>query len=209
MGSKRDLTGSVFGKWLVLEQTGKNKYGMAIWLCRCGCGKEKPVLQGSLVSGTSISCGCSPNKRKTIHGYLKNGSYPKEYSSWRNMLNRCYNVKHISYPNYGGKGVVVCDRWIHSFYNFIQDMGFMPSKEYSIDRINNDGNYEPLNCRWATVEEQHLNTKIAKPITYNGETKTRRGWDIVLGGRVVQSRIKAGWDEQKAVSTPIKKHNYV
>jgi hypothetical protein len=209
MGAKKNLEAMIFGKWTVLHQVGKNNYGMAKWLCRCYCGKEKSVLQGSLVARTSVSCGCGDNRRKTVHGYLSNGEYPKEYSSWRNMINRCYNKKHNSYKTYGAIGIIVCDRWRHSFSNFMSDMGKMPSTKHSIDRYpDKDGIYEHSNCRWATGEEQGENRKDAILITHNGKTKTIRGWDRILGSRVVRWRINNGWDEQTAVSIPVNKYNH-
>ena len=85
--------------------------------------------------------------------------YRSEYSAWRNMKKRCYNPKSIGYKNYGARGIKVCDRWLHSFKNFLEDMGHKPGPEYSLDRKNNDGNYEPKNCRWATPEVQRNNTR--------------------------------------------------
>jgi hypothetical protein len=86
-------------------------------------------------------------------------TYRSEYNAWRNMKSRCYSVKNDSYKYYGARGIKVCNRWLHSFKNFLEDMRYKPGPEYSLDRINNDGNYEPKNCRWATAKEQSRNTR--------------------------------------------------
>ena len=169
LSNMRDLSGMVFGNWTVLSLTGKNKYGMSKWLCKCKCGKEKIVLRGSLCTGTSIGCGCT-NRRGTTHGFLIGGKVTPEYRTWRNMIGRCYYKKHISYKSYGDKGVSVCDRWLNSFENFIMDMGYKPSPIHSIDRFpNKKGNYEPANCRWATRKQQFDNLNKNVWTTFRGE----------------------------------------
>ena len=99
------------------------------------------------------------------HGFTSSVYKPPEYIAWGNMKQRCFNKNFVSYHRYGGRGITVCERWLNSFENFISDMGFRPAKGYSIDRINNDGNYEPSNCRWATKTEQLLNRKCANQYT--------------------------------------------
>ena len=127
-------------------------------ICSCECGNEKVVVLNSLRSGATRSCGCYrkevTTQTKTIHGLWKHPLY----KTWADMKTRCYNTKDKYYKDYGGRGIKVCDRWIKSFPNFLQDMGERPTG-YSIDRINNDGNYEPSNCRWATNKEQQNNQR--------------------------------------------------
>lgn len=122
------------------------------------------------------------------------------------MLNRCRNKKVAKYARYGGRGITVCERW-HSFENFLADMG-EPNHDESIDRIDNDGNYEPGNCRWATNMEQSKNRRDNRYITYNGTTKTLADWSRALGGceELVSIRLGNGWSEDRAVSTPPAKH---
>lgn len=133
------------------------------WKCRCVCGKELVVRQDCLRSGNTTSCGCQRKvhaavairKRCTTHGQSKLA----EYFVWKTMKARCRNPKNLEFKNYGGRGIKVCDRWLNSFEAFLGDMGRRPTPAHSIDRINNDGNYEPGNCRWATWKQQAANRR--------------------------------------------------
>jgi hypothetical protein len=160
-----DLTGHRFGRLIALRRTYENKRSM--WLCRCDCGESKLVPYASLAYGLTRSCGCLQreliSKRTFRHGEARSPGREEtvEYKTWAAMLGRCRNPKHQAYKNYGGRGITVCDRWL-TFENFLADMGRRPSKELSIDRINNDGNYEPGNCRWATRKEQIANQRKPK-----------------------------------------------
>lgn len=145
-------------------------------ICLCDCGNSRIIDVQSLRSKGSQSCGClrdeKVRERKTIHGMFKS----PEYLTWENMKNRCYYEKDASYKHYGARGIKICDSWLdkkYGFLNFFKDMGSRPSKEHSIDRINNDGNYEPKNCRWATRSEQRRNQRkrknyITPPRSSNG-----------------------------------------
>jgi hypothetical protein len=131
--------------------------------CLCDCGNIKKISLSDLRSNNTKSCGCLNLKQIKIHSlkhsHWINGKSTSEYNSWQGMKQRCYNPKNIRYKHYGGRGIIVCDRWLESFINFFEDMGNKPSAEYSIDRINVDGNYELTNCRWATPKEQANNKK--------------------------------------------------
>ncbi len=132
------------------------------WWCRCDCGTE-----GEKHFNQSGSCGCLQKeqitRRNTKHGYSPANARAPEYIAWRSMLNRCYNPNTPKYPNYGGRGIAVCDRWRHDFSAFLADVGHKPSPDHSLDRINNDMGYSPDNCRWATNSEQNNNRRPQKP----------------------------------------------
>lgn len=131
------------------------------------------------------------------HGHASKGSSPT-YRTWDSMKKRCSDPKNASWPRYGGRGIKVCERWL-KFENFLTDMGVRPDGR-SIDRIDNDGHYEPGNCRWATPKQQQLNTRLAKPITFGGETLSRRDWAARLGLtlQALSARVKR-YGEQAAI----------
>lgn len=154
-----DLTGMQFGRITVVCRADNSKSRKVRWLCKCSCGVEKIIRAGSLCRGKSASCGCLRRElvvaRLTRHG----NSHVPEYSVWRAMLERCNNTNHVGYKNYGGRGISVCLRWQENFQFFLDDMGPRPSSELTLERNNNDGDYEPGNCRWATRSEQVLNSR--------------------------------------------------
>lgn len=134
------------------------------------------------------------------------GMHPAEYRTWIAMKNRCTNPNVPSYHRYGGRGITICDRWVHSFQNFFADMGERPSAEHSIDRINNDGDYEPSNCRWATREEQQWNISTNHLVTINGETKPVAEWCASMGisHNAVRTRLWRGMDPKEALTKPFR-----
>jgi hypothetical protein len=162
MSGKKDLLGRKFGRWTVISFAGKRRISgdsRRFWKCRCDCGKEGELLSAALLSGKTLSCGCLKTERAITHGMTNT----KTYRAWCSMMQRCYNQKNVRYGRYGGRGIVVCEEW-GDFRNFYKDMGDKPSPDHSIDRINNDGNYEPGNCRWATRSEQQRNKGEINPI---------------------------------------------
>lgn len=149
-----DIVGMVVGRLTVISHVGGLK-----WLCVCECGEQITAFRSNLVTGRSTSCGCrrkeTLSRVRTTHGKRSSS----EYRVWLGMKQRCLNPKNPSYSYYGGRGIRVCDSWVGSFEMFLSDMGPRPSLAYSIDRRNNDGNYEPGNCIWATHTEQMNNTR--------------------------------------------------
>lgn len=152
-----DLLNKRFGKLTVTKRLPNNKWGQSAWLCKCDCGKNSIVDGNNLRNNHTKSCGCLPieNSKKlfTTHGRSKT----REYKIWKGMHERCNKPQHHKFPIYGGRGIKICDRWLHSFENFYNDMGDSPTKNHSIDRIDTNGNYEPTNCRWATHQTQTRN----------------------------------------------------
>ena len=200
-----ELTGHVYGLYTVLNKIPRTKPGQQHWLCRCQCGNERAVASYDLRNGLSKSCGCRKSEitraSKTTHG----GKGTREYSTWRNMKNRCYNKNIRSYKHYGERGIEVCERWRNSFPNFLEDMGKCPDL-HTMDRIDVNGHYEPSNCLWVTDNIQRLNTRRTLYATLDGETKTIYEWCKLknLRYRTIVARIKYyGWSDYKAFNTPV------
>lgn len=162
-GIAKDLTGQRFAMLVVSEFAGAvvTTRSFRRWLCRCDCGSEVVVRAQSLLSGNTKSCGCQHAQGKVVHGHARAKHHEPEYAIWTAMKNRCGNPSDKAWKNYGGRGIRVCERWRNSYLAFISDVGRRPSPELSIDRINNDGNYEPGNVRWATREQQQANKRRA------------------------------------------------
>lgn len=166
-----DLRGKKFSKLTPIKKIPKLNGVGRIWECLCDCGKITNVSTGNLLNGNTKSCGCYKkfigSQRKT-HGQSSTNK-TSEYQAWKGMKYRCYNKNGDHYHIYGARGIVVCDRWVNSFENFIADMGKKPTSKHSLDRIDNNGNYSPENCRWATDFEQRRNNSRNHWIEYKGK----------------------------------------
>lgn len=167
-----------------------------------------------LQMGDSKSCGCLHRERAGLlmlrHGDARRGrARATEYRVWAHMIGRCHTASDAAYADYGGRGISVCEQWRVSYEQFRADMGARPSKLHSIDRINNDGNYEPGNCRWATHTVQTNNSRRNHRLTHNGETRTIAEWARHLGvsAMLIAGRIYSGWTTERALSTPPGKHH--
>lgn len=203
----KEMTGMRFGRATVLRFDCVKNYN-AKWIIECDCGTIKSVEGRSLRSGNTSSCGClnydlikAEGLKCKTHGLTNSPTY----YSWTGMNQRCSNPNHSSWKNYGGRGIKVCKRWRHSFKNFLSDMGERPSLDYSIERSDNDGNYEPSNCKWADLEEQHNNTRTNVKIEWRGVTMTITQWSRKLGIKTATlfSRLGKGWSIQDALQRKV------
>lgn len=155
-------SGDRFGRLVVLSRAHKNSPG-TYWLCRCDCGTERIIMGSALKRGRTKSCGCL--QRETVramlltHGDSCRGRWAPEYTAWIDMRKRCNDPHHKWYPSYGGRDIAVCPQWVCSYETFLADMGRRPSAGHSLDRINNNGDYTPQNCRWATRSQQQRNKR--------------------------------------------------
>lgn len=207
---RKHLVGRKFGRLIVLEfsrsvvmdfKCGRRTY--PLWKCLCDCGNTVEVKSENLNNGHTRSCGCMKDllgQRSVKHGMTET----VEFKIWTGILTRCLNPNSRAFDRYGGNGVTVCDRWREDFSAFLADMGLRPSTQHSIDRIDNSGNYEPSNCRWATRKEQANNKTANVVLTFNGKTMTAAQWSECSGisRQAIYQRIKAGWTHARTLTTP-------
>lgn len=181
----KDISGQRFGMLTVVSLSGfKGPY--SVWNCRCDCGKDA-IAQGHLLRrGSKKSCGCNQHAATTKHGMHKS----PEYKAWKQMIQRCTNPREKRYARYGGRGIRVCERW-RIFENFFSDLGPRPSSRHSIDRKNNDGDYEPCNCRWASRVQQMRNFSRNRLIRFRGVTRCLQEWadDLQITPSTLSVRI--------------------
>lgn len=173
-----DYVGLKYGRLTIIKEGSCIKYNRTIMrkvLCKCDCGNKKEIDLNSIKRGKSTSCGCFnkefAKKNHTKHGLamISTGIRHPDYNIWTKLKGRCLNPNDKSYKHYGGRGIKICDRWMHSFENFIEDLGWRPSQKYSIERIDYNKDYCPENCKWILKSEQTKNCRRVKLITYNGK----------------------------------------
>lgn len=200
MSARLQLEGQRFGRWTAVSMVGRQGSN-ALWLCRCECGSERLVSTLNLRSGRSRSCGCLRDEISAISHLKHGGSYSSEYQAWLKAKRRCFDPKDISYRNYGGRGIYMCDEWCADFGSFVRDVGPKPSPVHSLDRIDNDRGYEPGNCRWATRSEQSRNTRRNRWIGIGGQRKLLTDWSVDSGvsTTTIGRRLDAGWPARDAV----------
>lgn len=197
---KKDLTGTRYGR-LIASKYSHTTNRRTYWECVCDCGQSCVVRADRLKAGSTASCGCikHPTKMSCKIDRLL------EYNTWSAMVQRCENRSAANYRNYGGRGVTVCTEW-SSFENFYNDMGPRPSKEYSLDRIDNDGPYCKENCRWATRKEQANNKRSNVVLVFEGEALTLTQWSekLQISREALKSRIRSGWSVEEAIKTKVR-----
>lgn len=208
----KDLTGHRFGMLVVVAFHDRDKryYNCKIrWTTKCDCGNEKIVSGNALQSRGIRSCGCMPRRprtesQKTLERRKLTVERKSEYRIWAGMISRCERPKNRGFKYYGGRGIRVDPRWRNSFDAFYESMGPRPSSEHSIDRIDNNGNYEPGNCRWATRKQQARNKRTNHMVEVDGRVGTVTDMAIEAGKNPpsVFSRIGRGWDPASAIKDP-------
>lgn len=207
MSAFKDLAGKKFNR--LTAETPIRKNGKVYWICRCECGNTKEVSSGNLVTGAVMSCGCLQRERSAEHcrsmaTHKMFGT--RLYRIWTCMNDRCYNPHHPHYGRYGGRGIKVCDEWKSDksrFFDWAKNNGY--SDSLSIDRINNDGNYEPSNCRWATMREQQLNRSSNHIVTVDGVSLpiTEMCERLSIKYETYSARRRYGWSEYDALTKPV------
>jgi hypothetical protein len=194
---------------LAYAGTGTQRYAHR-WLVRCDCGSVVERRADTLVCKRSTQCtACNAQDQAAARALpvpsLLNGKQRPEYKSWRGMLDRCYVPTKRWYERYGGRGIAVCERWRESFAAFYEDVGPRPGDGYTIDRIDNDGDYEPSNVRWATRTQQARNTRRNRLIEIDGVTRCVAEWAELVGVKpqIIFTRMRRGMSPRDAVLTPI------
>ena len=198
MGAFIDMSGEVYGRLTVVKPYDKTKDGKIRWLCQCECGNTALVTRRELKCGKTRSCGCYKREKMTKHGMFNT----RLYRIYIGMKARCYNINATGYKNYGGRGIKICSEWnnFENFYKWAMENGY--SDNLTIDRLDVNGNYDPSNCRWATVKEQANNTRRNTMITIKGVTKSLSEWceeKRTNYGRA-EYRLKAGYPIKKVFS---------
>jgi hypothetical protein len=206
--SAKDMTGQRFGRLLTIGPVARNQFKHIVWLCQCDCGNMTEADGNRLRRKRTQSCGCLHTERtieiNTTHGMR----YHHLYGTWKGIIFRCTNPRGQDYASWGGRGITMHAEWRHDFKAFHDHVSGLPNygkKGYSLDRIDNDGNYEPGNVRWATQSEQNRNTRATRYITFNGETKPLVDWAETTGIKrtTIARRLKLGWTLEKALTQKV------
>lgn len=201
----KDLTGRIFGRLTAISPTERRSGGSVIWSCHCQCGNEAFVTSANLKSENTRSCGCLIGELIATHGATRHGVITREYRTWKAMFTRCRNPHSPHFARYGGRGIEICERW-RDYAAFLADIGPCPPG-YTLERINNDGNYEPSNVRWATQSEQMRNTSRTRFLTHRGVTLCLSDWATRIGTSYLclYKRLMMGWSVERALTTPVRR----
>ena len=207
MARINDLTGQRFERLVVASYSHSNQNGRAVWNCICDCGNTLTVKGNALLSGNTKSCGCLKADCAANMKYRHGQRNSRLYRIWSGMMTRCNNPHFHEYARYGGRGISVCLEWqdFALFHEWATGNGY--SDDLSLDRIDNNGNYCPENCRWVTRQVQANNTSRNHYLTFNGETHTMSEWATITGIAyfIIRERInKFHWSVEKALTTPTK-----
>lgn len=203
------LAGQRFGRLTALSYAGQSAGGAQQWVCACQCGGQTTARAIDLRKGLKRSCGCLAAEglrrlaaKNRTHGMTGTATF----TVWRSMHARCKNPKSKDYPNYGGRGIAVCERW-DRFENFLADMGERPAR-LTLERSDNERGYEPGNCRWATIREQNLNTRANRVLEVAGERHPISMWAELTGiskSTLRRRVIELGWSHERAVTEPVRR----
>ena len=203
----QDLTGEAYGRLTVIKKAGHDAHGNTMWECLCECNQTKIVKTADLKNGKTKSCGCFQRERAS-ESHTKHGKrHTRLYNIWSNMKGRCHTKSCSFYEKYGGRGITVCDEWSNSFDSFwTWAMANGYRDDLTIDRIDNDGNYCPENCRWVTPKENARNRPCTVTITVDGITKTRSEWAEFIGMKpeTLRSAIRRGHDPEEYIKKHLK-----
>lgn len=203
-----DVTGKKFNRLTALGPTGQDRQNQMVWLCRCDCGNLTFVSSSNLRIGHTKSCGCLHGEVLSERSVIHNMSGTKIYATWTHLIQRCINPSDAAYDRYGGRGISVCAEWRFSFEDFyacVSGLSHFNERGYTLDRINNDGDYEPSNIRWSTQTEQARNKRNSRYFTYGGKTQTATEWGEQFGleYKTLLARLNRGWDMERALRTPV------
>lgn len=207
MPAFKDLTGQNFGRLTVIERRIDARRNATVWRCKCSCGNVIDVFAGNLTRGHTSSCGClrvdTTTKMHVTHGLV----HHPLYIVWGGMKKRCTNPNCAAYPNYGGRGIGICDEWeqdFKMFYDWAMSSGY--ADNLTLDRIDNDGDYEPSNCRWVDKLTQVRNRRNTLLVQHGGKTQTLKAWadELGIGYHTLYSRINRGWSVDETLTKEVK-----
>lgn len=218
MGIKVNLIGQKFNRLTVIGEAPKRRNSTSmLWRCKCECKNNVNASTKDLKSGHSKSCGClahelliKRNISNATHGQTANRNISHEYYIWTGIKSRCYNINHNYYKYYGGRGIKMHDDWFNSFECFYKYIGKAPSIKHTIDRINNNGNYEPSNIQWATRKDQANNRRNTRLFNYKGKMRSISQIADIIGIKytTLKARLNLNWTIEKAASESVKIYNY-
>ena len=200
----KDIIGIRRGLLVITGYVGTGENRHARWMAHCDCGKDHIVEGAAFLRWMYRSCGCYRDKQVGDANRTHGKSKSKLYQIWASMIQRCTNPNHPAYARYGGRGITVCERWLHSFENFYEDMKDRPSEKHTLDRLDNSKGYSPENCAWKTYKEQARNRRSNRILSHGGENLVVAAWTERngLADSTIRKRLDNGWTIEEAVTTP-------